>query len=199
MTTSYPTNTAAINPYDYPESWLHFVLAGVPSPGRCVECAGSNPRKFDERAGTGQSGATIVYHGDGVAHFSAKIQLGWQDNGTRFPSPQQQFADWDAFKAMLRPPTTANPNALDIFHPNLYLLPVPITSVQVEDVIGPTKTEDGSIWEWEIKFVQYRKPKAASSKADSSSTRAGVTTVMTAQQAEIADLTAQIAARSAKK
>ena len=118
MTISYPTNTAAINPYDYPESWLHFVLAGVPSPGRCVECAGSNPRKFDERAGTGQSGATIVYHGDGVAHFSAKIQLGWQDNGTRFPSPQQQFADWDAFKAMLKPPTTANPNALDLHLPH---------------------------------------------------------------------------------
>jgi hypothetical protein len=198
MTTNYPTNTAAINPYDYPDSWLHIVLAGVPSPGLCVECAGSNPRKFDERAGTGLSGATLVYHGDGIAHFSAKIQLGWIDDGTRFSTPQQQFAEWDEFKKLLKPPTSAKPNALDIFYPNLYLLPVPITSVQVEDVIGPTKTEDGSIWEWEIKFVQYRKPKVASSKAASSTANSNAPVATSPLEQEALDISAQVQAQAAK-
>ncbi len=190
-------NTAWINPYDYPDSWNHVILAGQISPGLVTECAGSNPRKFDKRDGNAQSGATIVYNGDGLAEFPIKIQLGWEDDGTRFENRQQQFADWDDFKKILVSPTTKNPNAIQIFYPNLYLLPVPITAIQIQDVAGPKEVKPG-IWEWEIKCIQYRKANVASSKASAAALRPGQVTVQTAQQAEIAALSAQIAARGAK-
>lgn len=156
---------AWLNPYDYAEAWDYIILGGTMSPGLCVDCGGSNPRKWDKRDGTAQSGATIVYSGDGLAQFSAKIQIGWNPGSTRWgrglSSPREQYAEWDTFKQLLRPPTEQNPNALDIYHPNLQLLPVPITSVVVEDVVGPVWVAPG-VQEWEIKFCQYRPAKPAS-------------------------------------
>lgn len=153
-----PNSAAWINPYDYPTAWDVIILDGYVSPGLCTECAGSNPRKWDKRDGTGQSGATVVYNGDGLAQFPAKIQLGWRRPGG--PTPQEQFAAWDAFKQLLRSPQKKGEGAMTIFHPNLALLPTPVDTVTVEDVIGPKAVQPG-IWEWEIKFLQYRAPKPA--------------------------------------
>lgn len=152
---------AELNPYDYAELWRYLYLNATQVPGLVADCAGSNPRKWDKQDGKGQSGATVVYNGDGLAEFSAKVQLGWRIPGG--DTPQQQFAAWESFKPMLRPPTEKNPDALSIYYPNLMLLPVPIVAVVVKDVKGPKQVFDG-IWEWEILFTQYRAAKKAGAK-----------------------------------
>lgn len=165
-TTGANTTPEFIDPWTHPEAWDQFTLNGFVSPGLCTECAGSNPRKWDKRDGTGQSGATLVYNGDGLASFSAKIELGWGLGGK---TPAEEWADWYAFKELLKPPTEKNPKALIIYHPNLEALPVPIHEVVVADdgVVGPKQTRDG-IWEIEIKFCQHRPAKPASAKSNGS-------------------------------
>lgn len=175
-TTTTPPNTttpgtvtpspAFVDPFTNPEAWDQFTLNLVVSPGLCTECAGSNPRKWDKRDGTGQSGATLVYNGDGLASFSARIQLGF---GIAGKTPAEEWADWYAFKELLKPPTQKNPQALIIYHPNLEALPVPIHEVVVADdgVIGPKQVQDG-VWEIEIKFCQYKPAKPAGAKAKGS-------------------------------
>lgn len=167
-TTTTTTPRPFIDPETHPEAWDQFTLNGFTSPGLCTECAGSNPRKWDKRDGTGQSGATLVYNGDGLASFPAKIQLGWGIGGKTLA---EEWADWYAFKELLKPPTTKNPQALSIYHPNLEALPVPIHDVVVADdgVIGPKQVGDG-LWEIEIKFCQYRPAKPATAKAKGSGT-----------------------------
>lgn len=160
-----PNSAAWINPYDFPKAWRYIILDDYLSPGVCLACAGSNPRKWDKRDGSGQSGATIVYNGDGLAEFSATIQLGWR--ASDLPTPQEQFAEWDSFKQLLKPPAQKGEGARAIFHPNLSLLPVPITTVVVVDVLGPKMPLRG-IFEWEIKFQQYRAAKPAGTSPNGS-------------------------------
>lgn len=160
-----PTGAGWINPVDQPHAWWFLILAQTIMPGIVSELAGMNPRKWDKRDGTGQSGATIVYSGDGLAAFSAKLQIGWRSR--YLPSPREQYQAWDEAKALLKPPTEKNPQGLDIFHPNLAMLPVQITSVVVEDVIGPKFVAPG-IAEWEIKFLQNRQAKPAGAKSSGS-------------------------------
>lgn len=151
----------ALNPYDYAELWRYLYLNQLQVPGLVADCAGSNPRKWDKQDGKGQSGATVVYNGDGLAEFSATIQLGWR--GPDLPTPQQQFADWDAFKPLLKPPTEKNPQSISIYYPNLMLLPVPVVAVVVLDVVGP-KVIAPNVWQFEIKFRQFREAKKAGAK-----------------------------------
>lgn len=155
-----PGPPAPLNPVDDPQAFDHFKLAGTDSPGLCTEIAGaSNPRKWDERAGTGQSGATIVYSGDGLCKFTAKLLL-WT---------AQHFADWIEFKKLLVSPTTKKPQALDFYHAYVDLLPSPVKSVVVTDVKAPTQSGEG-FWTVEIAFLQFRAPKAAGAKPGSSKT-----------------------------
>jgi hypothetical protein len=152
---------AGLNPFDYRDLWRYLYLNQLQVPGLVADCAGSNPRKWDKQDGKGQSGATVVYNGDGLAEFSAVIQLGWK--GPSLPEPRQQYSDWDQFKVLLRPPTEKNPQALSIYYPNLMLLPVPVVSVVVLDVVGPKFVLPG-IAQFEIKFQQYRAAKPAGAK-----------------------------------
>jgi hypothetical protein len=147
-----------INPIDDPSAFDYILLGGDWSPGLVMGIAGaSNPRKWDERAAAGQSGATIVYGGDGLAKFTAKLLL-WLP---------EHFAYWDVWKARLAPPTVKNPQALDIYHPVLDMLPVPVRSVVVTDVKAFEQSGDG-FWTVEIAFMQYRAPKPAGAKPKSS-------------------------------
>ena len=147
-----------INPIENSTAFDYILLAGDWSPGICTEIAGaSNPRKWDERAGTGQSGATIVYSGDGLAKFTCKL-LFWLP---------EHFAYWEIWKARLVPPTEKNPSALDIYHPYLDMMPVPVRSVVVTDCKAPVQKGDG-FWEVEIAFLQYRPAKPAGAKPGSS-------------------------------
>lgn len=148
----------ALNPIDDAAAFDTMLLANEPNPGIVTEIAGAtNPRKWDERAGTGQSGATLVYSGDGLAKFSVKLLL-WKGD---------HFAEWESWKRLLVPPTEKNPQALDIYHPYLEMLPVPIRSVVIDEPAAPVQKGDG-FWEVEIKFRQYRAPKPAGAKANGS-------------------------------
>ena len=149
-----------LSPWDYPEAYRSIILNDKPSPGLCVECYGSNPRKWDKKDGVGLTGATVSFNGEGLAEFPARIQLGWEGRG--FPSRAEQWNQWFVWAALLRPPTEKDPDALRIWYPTLDLLPVPITSVVVvgDGPKGPKQVADG-VWEWEIPFRQFRKAKAA--------------------------------------
>lgn len=149
-----------LNPWNCPKAWRSIILNDKPSPGLCIECAGSNPRKWDKKDGTGLTGATVTFNGEGLAEFTGIIQLGWE--GPDMPSRDEQWNQWVEWAVLLRPPTTKNPDALTIWYPNLDLLPVPITKVVVigDGPKGPKQVANG-IWQWEIPFQQFKRPKAA--------------------------------------
>lgn len=155
--------SALINPWDNPTAWQSIMLDDDPSPGLIVECAGMNPRKWDKKDGTGITGATVVFNGEGLAEFDVRIQLGWE--GPTLPKRAEQWAQWAVWKRHLLPPTTKNPTAKRIWYPSLDQLPVPIVAVIVRGngAVGPKQVADG-VWEWLIQFQQFRAPKPASSK-----------------------------------
>ena len=147
------TSIAYADPINTPNAYDVIVLAGEDSPGLCTEVAGaSNPSSWDEKKGTGMSGATLTYTGDGLAKFTVKL-IFWLE---------EHFEAWDDFKLLLvnTPQGKQAPKALDIYHPYLESLPVPIRSVVVEETTQLTQTADG-IWTVEIKFRQFRAPKPA--------------------------------------
>jgi hypothetical protein len=147
-----------VNPFETPDAWDWILLAGTVSPGIVSAVAGaSNPRTWDEKKATGSSGATLTYQGDGLAKFGVKLSL-WLP---------EHFAEWDTFKTLLVPPTKDS-RALDIWHPRLEQLPVPVTSVVVEECGSPEPADDTGLWSVEIKFKEYRAPKPATSTTSGS-------------------------------
>jgi len=152
-----------MDPITNPGAWDKFFLAGEPSPGLCVSVAGArNPRTWDEKKGAGSSGAGLVYQGDGLAKFLVRLRF-WT---------KEHFDEWDAWKRLLQPPTEKNPNALDSEHPQLGLLPVPISSVVVDDPGAPEPEADDT-WIVEIWFRQYRKPVPAQASPSGSKSGKG--------------------------
>lgn len=152
----------AWNPLDDPID--HFTLGGQRSPGVAEIIGLGSPRKWDEKKGYGTSGATLVYAGDGLVAFSAKVYL----------TTRADWNDWHAFAPLVeRSPKGDKPKALDIWHPQTEAKD--IRSVIVEDVLGPSRDGDDGRWQVEIKFKQYRAPKPALSKPKGSSSNAGNT------------------------
>jgi hypothetical protein len=150
-----------LSPWEDFLAYRAIYLDDDPSPGLCVECYGSNPVKWDKKDGTGISGATVTFNGEGLAEFPARIQLGWEGRG--LPSREEQWARWQEWSSKhLRPPSSKNQDALRIWYPTLDLLPVPITAVIVagNGPQGPKQVADG-VFEWSIPFLQFRRPKAA--------------------------------------
>jgi len=138
-----------------------FYLAGEPSPGLCVSVEDpSNPRKWDQKDGTGSSGASLVYQGDSLSDFTVTLHLWTQDH----------FSKWDTWKRLLVSPARAGEGALDAYHPRLAMLPVPIVSVVVVDPVSPKRLSPGTpgLHEVKIKLKQYRKPVPAQSKPNGS-------------------------------
>jgi hypothetical protein len=147
-----------MNPFEQPSEWDCIILAGVTSPGVVASVAGAgNPRAWDEKKAAGSSGATLTYQGDGLAKFKVKIQL-WEP---------AHFDEWETFKALLVPPTK-DCRALDIYHPRLEQLPIPVRSVVVDDPGSPEPADDTGLWTVEIAFREYRAPKPATSTTSGS-------------------------------
>lgn len=140
-----------MNPLSKPVDYI--LLAGLKSPGIAELPNGANsPRKWDVRKGYGLSGSGVVYVGDDLAKFSVKILL----------LTDEDWSAWTSFRALLvKPPNNVKPKSLAIWHP--ILEEHGVASVVVEDLVGPTQTMDGG-WTWEIKFLQFRAPKAAIAK-----------------------------------
>jgi hypothetical protein len=135
------------------------LLGGLKSPGLCdVQGAGS-PRKWDQAAGYGLSGAVSRFLGNALSEFSIKFRL---YGDPKVPDPDWQA--WQAFEAVLmKPPAGKHPRALDIWHPVLERLK--IKSVGVVDVGQPYQSDDGE-WTIEVKFIEYRRPKITLAKPE---------------------------------
>lgn len=141
-------------PLPFPVLQNYFTLAGQKSPGVVTFEGADAPRKWDERAGYGFSGAFIVYTGDGLAQFNALVTL-WLP---------EQFLEWADFSVLLaKPPVGVRPTALDIGHPILNSSPLFIKSVVVTNVTQFRKSPDFR-FECTISFKQYRAPKPALGK-----------------------------------
>lgn len=140
------------NPIDEPQDWVDF--SGQITPGLADIVGAGSPRRWDERESYGLSGATVVYHGLKLAHFSVKLRL----------YTTQHWDDWYAFKPFIdRVPAGRRQGPLDITHP--LLAQVGIRSVVVEDVLAAEQTDDGE-WTIEIKLIEYRKPVLSLAKPD---------------------------------
>lgn len=137
----------------------YIILGSGQSPGVCTVDV-SRPQGWDERKGTALTGATVVPTGAPLARPIVRIKL-W----TGF-----QYAQWLTFsatylaRAAVVVPGTITTKALSIVHPILNDPPFLITEVVVEDVKAIPQTEEG-IWEYEIHFLEYRKPIPALAKA----------------------------------
>lgn len=135
------------------DAWDTALLANVANPGQIVVTGASSPRKWDEAAGTGTSGASLRWTGDGLAEFDAIVQV-WTP---------EQFDEWDQTWGPLcaRTEPGQKPKAYDWRHPATDELK--IRSVVVLDLTQWEQVEDG-LWQRTVKLKQFRAPKAALGK-----------------------------------
>jgi hypothetical protein len=160
------------NPLDQPIDYV--VLGGQKTPGLATIVGASSPRKWDERAGYALSGATVWYHGLGLARFSLMLRL----------YTAEEWAAWDAFRPLVAtPPRTRAAKGLQIEHP--LLAHVGITAVVVDELMAPEQTDDGE-WTIEIRLIEFRQPKVALAKPD-----AATATPVDPVEEEIGKLTTQ--------
>jgi len=135
------------------DAWDTALLANIPNPGLVVVSGATSPRKWDEAAGTGTSGATLRWTGDGLPEFEARVSV-WTP---------EQFEEWDRTWGPLTARTEPGqkPLAFDWRHPATDDLK--IRSVVVLDLTQWEQVEDG-LWQRTVKLKQYRKPAPALGK-----------------------------------
>lgn len=142
------------NPITEPQDWVSF--AGQRTPGYAEVRGAGTPRKLDERESVGLSGAYVVYMGLRLSRFSVLIRL----------LTPEDWEAWDAFKPLVQKvPLGKRQRPLDISHP--LLADCGIHSAIVEDVLQADQVED-SIWQIEIKLLEYRSPRVAMAAAQGS-------------------------------
>lgn len=132
-----------MNPRDPALNYV--VVAGVQSPGRADISGASRPYEWEIQQGYGLGGARTIYKGPGIAKPTLTVAL-WEP---------EHFVAWDAFEALLKPPTSTKPFAIGMAHPKLSA--AKIAAVQVEDV-GVPERQDNGIWLVIVKLVEYRPP-----------------------------------------
>lgn len=132
-------------------------LGGELTPGICdIEGLGA-PFEWEERGGYGLSGATVVFRGKKLAHFSIKFRL----------YTVQDWSDWYLFKPVVdRLPIGRNARGLDIKCKLTEQLG--IKSVVIEEIKAPTQTVDTGEWTVELRVIEYRSPTFTLSKAEGS-------------------------------
>lgn len=147
----------AFDPTKAPVDYI--LLAGRKSPGIADIERANSPRAWDERRGYGLSGATTIFRGVRLSHFTVKLRL----------YTAEHFAEWAGFAALVqKPPIGERPKQLEIWHPILEDLG--IVACGVEDVKQPVQTRDGE-WTIEIAFIEYRKLTTALSRPDGAQAR----------------------------
>jgi len=135
------------------DAWDVAYLAGVPSPGQVMVAGAASPRGWDEAKGTGTSGATLRWTGDGLPEFDVVVEV-WEP---------EHFDEWDAGWGQLTARTEPGqkPRAFDFSHPATDDLK--IRSVVVTDLSQWEQVEDGK-WARTVKLKQFRAPKPALGK-----------------------------------
>lgn len=79
------------DPINRPHDADYILLGGQRSPGLATVVDLSAPRRWDERRGAGQTGATIVFNGVGLARWKVRIRL----------YTAQDWEDWHAWKEIV--------------------------------------------------------------------------------------------------
>ena len=131
-------------------------LAKRLTPGICDIDGLGSPRDWEERGGYGLSGATVVFKGKKLSHFSIKFRL----------YTVKDWTDWYAFLPFVsRLPIGKNAKGLDVKSKLTEMLG--IKSIVIDDILAPTQTGDGE-WTVELKVIEYRSPTFALSKAEGS-------------------------------
>lgn len=135
------------------DAWDRALLGGVANPGHVLVTGASSPRKWDEAAGTGTSGASLRWTGNGLPEFDAVVRV-WE---------AEQFEEWDRTWGPLTAPTEPGqkPRAFDWSHPATDDLK--IRSVVVLDLSQWEQVEDG-LWERTVKLKKFAAPKPALGK-----------------------------------
>lgn len=138
----------------------YILLAGQRSPGIAEVQGADSARELQERKGYGLGGAHVVYKGIKLIHPKVVIRL----------STDEDWTAWHEWKPLLeRAPTGRRARAMDIWHP--ILEDQGVTSVLVENVSQPVKTNDSGEWSITIAFCEYRKPAPALSSPSGSDTQ----------------------------
>jgi len=145
-------NLTVWSPLTAPENKIH--IGGMLTPGICDVLGPSNPREWEERAGYGLSGATIIFRGRKLSHFQIDLRL----------YTVQDWTDWYAFLPKISViPIGKNARGFDIESKLTEM--VGIKAICFEDIGVPKQTGDGE-WTVELKCIEYRKPVVTLAKAD---------------------------------
>jgi hypothetical protein len=177
------------NPVDDEDLYDAITLGGVRSPGLVTLSGHDRNEKWDVKDGDGQGGATTTHKGEQVAQFTASFYL------VRDPTQDiDEFAEWDAFAAIIESTVSGEVKALDIYHPDLARNRIGAVS---KATIGGMKHDGKGGATIEVKFIEYRPPKKKGGNPKgaggwtSSTSAAGKTDPNAAAKAELDKLTKQ--------
>jgi len=134
------------SPFIDPQNLDTILFAGKKSPGFCEIEGLEEVRKFDERAGYGVAGATVMFMGRGICHFTVRLYL-WNE---------LEWQRWLSFKPVVdKLPIGKNAKGIEVKH--TMINSVGIAAVYVEELFAPTQTEPG-LWVVELRLVEARMP-----------------------------------------
>lgn len=154
------------NPFENDDLYSCIRLGGEPSPGSVTLSGHDSVVKWDVKAGSSQSGASMSIKEVPPIEFTATFEL--------ILDPTQgidDFAAWDKFQRLIDSTVSgATPKALDIYHPDLARNR--ITSVVKASVGGLVvdKNDPGRATV-AVKFQQYAPPKPKGGSPKGSSTK----------------------------
>lgn len=160
-----------VNPIVTPEAYNYAKLGGVRTPGVIPKGGVSGFKRSTEwevKKGKGATGATVTDAGDSLVEGSIKMLLWRADD-------PDDFADWDAFREMLRAARKKG-TALDIEHPDINDLEC--NSVVIKN-IGQRVDEGKGLSSVTIEVIEYRKakPQGGTPAGSEAGVRTGTTTV----------------------
>lgn len=155
------------NPVDDSDLYDAIVLGGTRSPGVVTLSGHDRVQQWDVKQADGSGGASTTYKGENVAQFEASFYL------VKDPVLGiDDFADWDAFAAVIRAtlPASGKPKAVDVYHPDLAAND--IKAVCQASIGGMAHDGKGGATV-KVKFIEYRppKPKSGSPKGAKSSNK----------------------------
>jgi len=143
------------NPLVNPNLFDTFKLAGVLSPGTCEVSGAKMDRRWDVKQGYGLGGGTVVFVGDSLVEFTARLT---------FWTPEQiNEYNADLVPLLKSPPPSFRDGepqgkALSFFHGYVSEPPLNVSAVVVKSVTQIEQVADG-LFQVQITFLQHRAPR----------------------------------------
>jgi hypothetical protein len=146
-----------LNPFDQADLYDYPTMAGEPCPLLCDVADGGSPREWEVKKAHGNSGASVVYNGDGLAEVPMRV----------FAWTREHFLLWAPWRAahIAKPIDGSKPKAQDFRHP--FLEELGIVSVVIKDE-KIWKKAAPDLWVKDIVLLQYREPEPAQAKPQGS-------------------------------